>query len=51
MEDYPLSFLEIGGSKIRPEFGPLSALILAIATAGIIVACMKYTDPSLNHRR
>jgi hypothetical protein len=43
--------IEIGGSKIIPEFGPLSALILAIATAGIIVACMKYTNPSLNHRR
>jgi hypothetical protein len=43
--------IEIAGSKILPEFGPLSALILAIATAGIIVASMKYRDPSLNLKR
>ena len=34
--------IEIAGSKILPEFGPLSALMLAIATAGVIVAYMKY---------
>jgi hypothetical protein len=43
--------IEIAGSKMLPEFGPLSALILAVATAGIIVACMKYGGPSVNLKR
>src|SRR5919204_1838925 len=37
--------IEITGSKILPEFGSLSALILAIATAGMVVAYMKYRAP------
>jgi hypothetical protein len=40
--------IEIAGSKILPEFGSLSALILAIATAGMVVAYMKYRAPILS---
>ena len=40
--------IEIAGTKILPEFGPVSALILALATAGIIFAYVKYRGGSVN---
>jgi hypothetical protein len=39
--------IEISGTQIIPEFGTLSALMLAVATAGIIIAYMKYRAASV----
>jgi hypothetical protein len=37
--------IEISGSKILPEFGAVSALVLAISTAAMIVARSKLYEP------
>src|SRR5829696_1738490 len=39
--------IEIAGTQIIPEFGPISAIILAISIIGFIIAATKYNKLSL----
>jgi hypothetical protein len=38
--------IEIAGTQIIPEFGPISAIILAISIIGFILAATKYNKMS-----
>jgi hypothetical protein len=44
--DKGTDIIEIAGSKMLPEFGTASAVVLAIAIMGMIIASMRYTKHS-----
>ncbi|HEY5631551.1 MAG TPA: hypothetical protein VIR31_05440 [Nitrososphaeraceae archaeon] len=45
--DKGTNIIEIAGSKMLPEFGPASAVVLAIAIMGIIMVSMRYKHTRL----